>query len=114
MMAWTCCTVLMGFSKSVSRVPGAAPRTSTPATAPLRKRIAVQPVGRRLSVKCPTSMPGMLVRLPADSVFAALAGSAAARAKDFANTRRFTRLVLIEDGADGEGCGAHDRQRHRI
>ena len=41
----------MGFSKSVSRVPGAEPRTSTPAMAPFSASTTVQPVGRLGSVK---------------------------------------------------------------
>ena len=41
---------LTGLSKSVSRVPGAPPRTSTPATAPLRHRRTVHPV--RASSSC--------------------------------------------------------------
>ena len=45
--ACTCCTVLSGRSSSVSRVPGAPPRTSTPHTAPASQRTTVQPVGRR-------------------------------------------------------------------
>jgi hypothetical protein len=59
--ACTCCTRLPGASRSVSRVPGAAPRTSTPPTAPSRAMITVQPVGRRVSVKWPTSMPATSV-----------------------------------------------------
>ena len=46
-----------GESSSVSRVPGAAPRTSTPATAPCGVSTTVQPVGRRVSVKWPTERP---------------------------------------------------------
>ena len=65
MMACTLSTRLEGWSKSVSRVPGAAPRTSTPATAPSRVMMTVQPVGRRVSVKWPTSMPATRVMLPA-------------------------------------------------
>src|SRR5713226_8428666 len=55
----------MGLSRSVSRVPGAAPRTSTPATAPSSVRITVQPVGLRVSVKWPTLMPATSVIEPA-------------------------------------------------
>ena len=53
--------MFIGSSKSVSRVPGAAPRTSTPPTAPLSTSTTVQPVGRSESVKCPTLMPGIAV-----------------------------------------------------
>ena len=45
MTACTCCTRLEGCSRSVSRVPGAAPRTSQPPTAPPRASTTVQPVG---------------------------------------------------------------------
>src|SRR5437773_121300 len=47
----------MGFKRSVSRVPGAPPRTSTPAVAPASARMTVHPVGRRGSVKCPILIP---------------------------------------------------------
>ena len=49
-MALTFCTWLTGSSRSVSRVPGAPPRTSTLATAPVSVRMTVQPVGRSVSV----------------------------------------------------------------
>ena len=62
--ACTTSTAFSGESKSVSRVPGAAPRTSTPPTAPFGVRITVQPVGRRVSVKWPTLMPGTSVMAP--------------------------------------------------
>ena len=42
--AWILSTVFSGFSRSVSRDAGAAPRTSTPAVAPCGATIAVQPV----------------------------------------------------------------------
>src|SRR5674476_581724 len=45
-------------------VSAAAPHRSTPATAPSRAMMTLQPVGRRASVKCPTSMPRTLVMLP--------------------------------------------------
>ncbi len=47
-------------------MPGAAPRTSTPATAPSREMITVQPVGRRVSEKWPTSMPATSVMAPSE------------------------------------------------
>src|SRR6185369_15645542 len=56
-----CSTILTGLSRSVSRVAGAAPRTSTPAVAPDSIRTTVQPVGRSVSVWCPTLMPGTAV-----------------------------------------------------
>ena len=56
-IALTRSTVFTGFSRSVSRVPGAEPRTSTLATAAGSTRTTVHPVGRALSVKCPTSRP---------------------------------------------------------
>src|SRR5450432_4750407 len=61
-MAWTFSTALIGASSSVSRVPGAAPRTSTPQTAPPSASTTVQPVGRRASVKWPTESPATAVR----------------------------------------------------
>src|SRR5918998_1808211 len=56
----------MGSRRSVSRVPGEEPRTSTPTTAPAgaSKRTAVQPVRLSGSVACPTSTPGTSQRLP--------------------------------------------------
>ncbi len=48
--ACTCSTMFIGSSRSVSRVPGAAPRTSTPPVAPASAMMTVQPVGRRVSV----------------------------------------------------------------
>ena len=71
--ACTFSTVFTGASSSVSRVPGAAPRTSTPQTAPPSASTTVQPVGRRESVKWPTERPATAVRprgttpLPASS-----------------------------------------------
>ena len=61
-MAWTWSTRLRGFSRSVSRVPGAEPRTSTPATAPPSARTTVQPVGLDSSVCWPTLRPATAVR----------------------------------------------------
>ncbi len=49
-IAWTLSTRFSGSSKSVSRVPGAAPRTSTPATAPSAQIITVTPLAASLSV----------------------------------------------------------------
>ena len=48
--ACTRSTVFSGLSKSVSREAGAAPRTSTPPTAPLGATMAVQPVPASRSV----------------------------------------------------------------
>src|SRR6185437_9228491 len=70
-MAFTRSTVLIGLSRSVSRVPGAEPRTSTPPIAPWSNRTTVQPVGRRLSVKCPTRTPSISVMPPDGSLVAA-------------------------------------------
>src|SRR5476649_94068 len=89
-----------GLSRSVSRVAGALPRTSTPAVAPASVRITVQPVGRSVSVKWPTLMPGTAVSVafaaPADCAASCVAGRAsqaertAAHASDRA--RRFMPL----------------------
>src|SRR5918997_4381690 len=62
---WVPLRVPMGPSRSVSRVPGEEPRTSTPTTAPLgsSKRTAVQPVAPSRSVAWPTRTPGTSHRL---------------------------------------------------
>src|SRR6185295_13749769 len=62
-IALTFCTWFTGLRRSVSRVPGAPPRTSTLATAPASVRITVQPVGRSVRVKWPTLTPGTAVRV---------------------------------------------------
>src|SRR5262245_34254082 len=57
-MAWTRSTSMPGRSRSVSLVPGAEPRTSTPAVAPSSgSRTTVQPVRASASVQCPTRTP---------------------------------------------------------
>src|SRR5919107_418951 len=63
--AWVGRTAPTGPSRSVSRVPGEEPRTSTPTTAPSwpSKRTAVQPVTPSLCVAWPTSTPGTSQRL---------------------------------------------------
>src|SRR3954471_4835700 len=61
-MAWTFWTRLTGLRRSVSRVPGAPPRTSTLATAPASVRMTVHPVGRSVSVWWPTLIPETAVR----------------------------------------------------
>src|ERR1700676_5271110 len=60
-MALTPSTRCMGRSKSVSRVAGAPPRTSTPPVAGVSHKITVQPVPAARLVSCPTRMPGMSV-----------------------------------------------------
>ena len=50
-MALTSCTEFSGFNKSVSRVPGAAPLTSTPPIVPLGQITTVQPVIESSSVQ---------------------------------------------------------------
>ena len=63
--AWTRCTAFTGSSRSVSRVPGAEPRTSTPATAPSPSHsTTVQPVAASRSVQWPTARPATSVRRP--------------------------------------------------
>jgi hypothetical protein len=49
-IALTLSTMLSGFSRSVSRVPGAPPRCDTPPTTSPSARMTVQPVGRSVSV----------------------------------------------------------------
>src|SRR5829696_5198686 len=58
-------TAPTGPRRSVSRVPGEEPRTSTPPTAPSwpSKRTAVQPVAASLCVAWPTNTPGTSHRL---------------------------------------------------
>src|SRR5215204_475763 len=62
---WVGRTAPTGPRRSVSRVPGEEPRTSTPTTAPSwpSKRTAVQPVPPSLCVAWPTSTPGTSQRL---------------------------------------------------
>src|SRR4051812_35643604 len=77
-MAWTRSTLFEGSSSSMSRVPGAPPRTSTPATTPAAPvRMTVQPVGRSVSVWWPTVRPATAVRpfaaSPPDGAIAATA-----------------------------------------
>src|SRR5919112_2794821 len=63
--AWVGRTAPTGPRRSVSRVPGEEPRTSTPTTAPSwpSKRMAVQPVAASLCVAWPTNTPGTSQRL---------------------------------------------------
>ena len=63
----TCSTRFPGRSRSVSRVPGAPPRTSTPATHGRAGSTTVHPVIARLSVQCPTRIPGTSVIDPAST-----------------------------------------------
>ena len=69
-MACTFSTTFSGASSSVSRVPGAAPRTSTPATTPSPASTTVHPVGRPVTVMCPTLSPETAVSV---SLFAGAA-----------------------------------------
>ena len=62
---WIRSTGLTGWSMASCDSPGADPSKSTPAADASSKRMAVQPVGRRVSVKCPTLMPGTSVSDPA-------------------------------------------------
>ena len=75
-IALTICTLFTGLSTSVSRVPGAPPRTSTPPVVSSFTMMAVQPVGRSVSVKCPTFTPStaVIVMLPPLTEFVAAAG----------------------------------------
>ena len=62
-------------------VPGAEPRTSTPATAPASLSTTVQPVGRSGMVKCPTLIPGTSVNPPDTVVMLAAFGACAERCR---------------------------------
>src|SRR5882762_4820692 len=55
--ACACWMTVPERSESVPSVPGAPPRTSTPATAPPGAKITVHPVRPTASVKCPTDTP---------------------------------------------------------
>ena len=59
--AWTRSIVVVGWSRSVSRVPGPPPRTSTPPTAPPRATTTVVPVSQPSvsAVWCPISNPSI-------------------------------------------------------
>src|ERR1051325_9383694 len=58
--------------------------------------IAVHPVGRRVSVKWPTSTPGMLVKPAAEELLAGVIGRVVANDRDAANTRRVIPPRLME------------------
>ena len=65
--AWTDCMEFEGLSRSVSRVPGPPPRTSTAPTAPEGQATTVTPeeTGFPASSRagaCPTAMPGTSAR----------------------------------------------------
>src|SRR5436190_17449241 len=99
----TACTLsiaLTGSSNSVSRVPGEAPRTSTPATAPARAITTVQPVGRRASVKWPTSRPATAVKPNAIGRSAGRAASSLA-----APPRRAANATSVGASSLGEHAG---------
>ena len=57
MTAWTTSTVFSGRSRSVSRLAGAPPRTSTPPVAPAGAMMAVHPVPASGFVQCPKRKP---------------------------------------------------------
>jgi len=59
-----------GRARSISRVPAAEPRISTPPTVPSGQRMTVQPVHPFVSVPCPTRNPEMAVSIvrPPDGV----------------------------------------------
>ena len=64
-IAWARGTVASGRSRSVSRVPGAAPRTSTEATAPASgSSTTVQPVRATGSLQWPTRTPATPTSTP--------------------------------------------------
>ena len=59
MTQWRTFTVSSGLRRSVSRVAGAPPRTSTAPVAPFGQTMAVHPVPASASVACPARKPGM-------------------------------------------------------
>src|SRR5215204_3902845 len=94
-------TAPMGPRRSVSRVPGEEPRTSTPTTAPsgFSKRTAVQPVVASSSVAWPTRTPGTSQRL------SGMLGSGVLRRgfRDLPLVRvgRHDAGVVLREGAEG-------------
>ena len=94
-IALTLSTMLSGLRRSVSRVPGAPPRCETPPTASPSTRITVQPVGRSVSVKWPTLMPGTAVSV---ALVSAARGSAL---RDRRNALR-PGCATSDDGCDGQ------------
>src|SRR5262249_55417666 len=71
-IAFASCTSMPGRSRSVSRVPGAPPRTTPDPTVPGGGRTTVQPVMPAASVQCPTRIPGTRVITDASSGSSAL------------------------------------------
>src|SRR5215218_1777027 len=94
----------MGPRRSVSRVPGEEPRTSTPTMAPsgFSKRTAVQPVVPSLSVAWPTRMPGTSQRLSGISGLGVL-------------RRGFRDLPLVRIGRNDAGIVFREgAERHQL
>src|SRR5262245_38366064 len=87
--ALTLSTRLSGLSRWVSRVPCAPARGETPPTASPATTTAVQPVGRSVSVKCPTRIPGTAVMV------AFAAGRVCAEAGLKAVVRTFRSAVAL-------------------
>src|SRR6266511_778443 len=65
--AWTSWTSMPGRRRSVSRVPGAPPRTSPDPTVPGGHSTTVHPVSPSRSVQLPTRIPGTSVTAPSGS-----------------------------------------------
>ena len=67
--AFTCSTTFRGSSRSVSRVPGPPPRTSTPPTAPSPASTTVVPVSQPSpsAVWCPIRKPSIIPPLSGPS-----------------------------------------------
>src|SRR4051794_25074142 len=80
-----------------------------PAAAAESKSIAVQPVGRLVSVKCPTRMPGTSVSDPAGAVWAADVphGASAPAPTVHPNSRRVHPLNSSEYGLRVTGGSLH-------
>ena len=84
--AWIRSTRLRGSRRSVSRVPGAPPRTSTPATAPSSQTTTVHPVAAVSSWACPTRRPG-ISKKDIDSMYRVPSSRTVRRRRRFGQTR---------------------------
>ena len=103
----------MGDSASISLVPAAEPRMSTPPTVPSGHRMTVHPVQPTSSVPCPTRIPGMAVSMIRLLRWAH--DTEAARATQPRRLRRRTeRGRASPDGFTGRRAFAHGQTRCRI
>ena len=97
--ACTLATLASGLSRSVSRVPGPPPRTSTPAIAPPLVNTAVQPVEPEACVQCPTRIPGTAVNVEFTGLSAPKTHGANHRLAPQRSTRRRETLPSVPEQA---------------